>query len=466
MTLPPPANNDPSQWQAKYKAKDAHAADGKRRGAISMVSSTALFISTLYVTTYLWSHYAATIVDWVGKIGILFLLGLVAVVLMLITAAIRKLLFRAAISFFDRLYERDEFDSDAAERIRLRFSGIPPTPPPLRRFDAFKYPFVLIRDGRVDPKKDWIRWLGGPARLLIFDGNAIYVERGNKFSRVIGPSNSLPFLDATERVRAVVDLHPRVLVKPAGIKAWTKDGILVQMDVRLECQIGVEGMTEATSKGLLYPYGPISVKKAVEKTPVRFDQEKKRLTEIEWPDKVWGSVQGVLATYIFSHTLDELFLAESSGHRGTDQVHSRDMTATWLENLNAGLREGGTRLLSLQITNVRPVDPEVNEKRVKYWEAMKQSAVTVSEGEAKAHGILAYEKARAEAERDLIDAIVNGLRTTDISGYDDQLILSLSGILNQSLSKDLGLYLPGETLESYKKLRELLNLPNPDGKYG
>jgi hypothetical protein len=454
MTLPPPANNDPSQWQTKYKAKDAHAADGKRSGAISMGYSAALFISSLYVTAYLWFYYAATIVDWVGKIGILLLLGLVAVVLALITSAVRKLLFQAAISFFDRLYERDEFDSDAAERIKLRFSGIPPSPPPLRRFDAFKYPFVLIRDGRVDPKKDWIQWLGGPARLLIFDGNALYVERGNKFSRVIGPSNSLPFLDATERVRAVVDLHPHVLVKPAGIKAWTKDGILVQMDVRLECQIGVEGMTEATSKGLLYPYGPISVKKAVEKTPVRFDQEKKCLTEIEWPDKVWGSVQGVLATYIFSHTLDELFLAES----GADQVHSRDVTSSWLENLNAGLREGGTRLLSLQITNVRPVDPQVNEKRVKYWEAIKQSVVTISEGEAKAHGILAHEKARAQAERDLINAIVDGLGSAKDS-YDDQLVLALSGILDQSLKdNDLGLYMPGETLGSLQKLRELLKL--------
>ncbi len=457
MSTPATSNNnyDVSQWQTKYKAKDAHAADGKRQDAIFLAYLVAVFISVTYVTAYLWFYRGQAIFKRWGESG-LFLVWLLVTVIAVATAiAAFYLLFRAAISFFNRLYEREEFDSDSAARVGLRFFGIPPSPPPLRKIDAFKYPFVLIRDGKVDPKKDWITWLGGPARLLIFDGNALYVERGNSFSRVIGPAGALPFLDATERVRAVVDLHPHVLSKPGGIKAWTKDGILVQMDVRLECQIDLEDMTEATSKGLLYPYGPTSVRKAVEKTPVRYDQDKKCLMEVSWPEKVWGSVQGVLATYIFSHTLDELFLAES----GTDQVHSRDVTANWLQSLNAGLKEGGTRLLSLQITNVTPVDSEVNEKRVKYWEAMKQSAVIVSEGEAKADGILAHEKARAEAERDLIDAIVNGLGPTEDS-YDDQLVLALSGILDQSIKdNDMGLYIPGETLGSLQKLRELLKLP-------
>jgi hypothetical protein len=270
----------------------------------------------------------------------------------------------------------------------------------------------------------------------------------------------MPFLDPTERVRAVVDLHPHVLVKPAGIKAWTKDGILVQMDVRLECQVGLEGMTEATSKGLLYPYGPVSVKKVVEKTPVRYDPDSKCLKEFDWPDRVWGSIQGVLGTYIFRHTLDELFLDES----GAYQVHSPQVMAGWLQEINKGLYDGGTRLLNLQITNVMPVDREVNEKRVKYWEAIKQSAVAVSDGEAKAHGIRAHEQARAEAERDLIDAIVNSVGTTkDL--YDDQLVLALSGILDQSLKdNDLGIYMPGETLGSLQKLRELLKPPEPHGE--
>ena len=307
----------------------------------------------------------------------------------------------------------------------------------------------------MDPNREWITWLGGPARLVIFDGSAAYIERGRRFSRVIGPARHLPFLDYTEKVKAVVDLHPRLLTKPGGVKAWTKDGIRVKMDVSLECQIGLEGMTEATSHGLLYPYGPISVRKAIEKVAVRYDQEKKCLAESDWADGVWGQVQGKLASYIFSHTLDELFLSE----KAAGQMQTQDVVATIINETNARLVDFGTRLVSLQITNITPVASAVNEQRVRNWEARKQSAATVSKGQADAYRIMTEERARAEAEGDLINAITEGLRNTSPFRYDEQLVLSLSGILDQSLNNsEMAPYIPGETLDSLKKLRELLHL--------
>jgi hypothetical protein len=450
MTTPTiPKDTQTSDWQTKYQADRAHDVDNKRRNIMFLTYLLSVLISSIYATAYIWSYYRQQLV---ARLGILDIWLLITIMNTVTVLAAFFLLYRTASHLFTSLYLREE--DNPKTRLALRFFGIPPMPPPLYVFDSMNYPIVMIKDGKVDAKNDWVMWLGGPARLLIFDGNAVYVERGNSFSRILGPANRFPFLDATETVKAVIDLHPQVVIKP-DVKGWTKDGIEVQMEVRIECQIGLEGITEATSKGLLYPYGPISVKKAFESVVVRYDREKKCLAEFNWVDRVGGYIEGELSTYVFSHTLDELFLAE----RGPDQLLSPDVTANWLKEMNKQLINSiGMRVLSLQITDVKPIDETVNEQRVKSWEARKQSAVAISEGKTKAYGILAHEKARAEAERDLIDAIVEGLRSHPTT-YSEQLILSLSGILDQSLKdSDYGMYIPGETLESFNKLRDLLHL--------
>jgi hypothetical protein len=464
MTFSPTSVDTESiDWQTRYKAKDAHDADSKRSDSISLLQVAGIVISSVFATTYLWSQNQEGFTNWFGANGILWG-GLIIIVLAIIAFRLTfSTFFKLATDLFIKLYQPPD-GTKPAERIRLRYYGIPPYPPALENLPSpldkyLNYPFVIIKEGHIDPQGDWISWLGGPARLVIFDGNAVYVERGDRFSRVIGPASHLPFLDASERVKAVVDLRPQILTKPGskpgGVRAWTKDGIQVQLDVRLECQIGLEGMTEATSKGLLFPYGPISVRKAIERMAVHYDRNKKCLAESDWADGVWGQVQGMLATYVFSHTVDELFLAES----GPDQIFSQEVTAKWLQDMNKKLKGYGTRLVSLQITNVTPVSPTVNVQREKAWEAKKQSAAVVNEGQAKAFGILAYEKARAEAERDLIDAIVEGLRKTRPSKYNEQLVLSLSGIMDQSLKDtDFAPYIPSQTLESLEKLRVLLKL--------
>jgi len=452
MSLSVPDNTDSKNWQDRFTARNAQDADARRIDSIALVYILAVLVSSLYATGYIWFYQGPALLHWRGPNAILIGWLVVIIALVILSVIAFSLLFRTAVVFLVTLYHQPD-EADPAARIWLRFLGVPPVPPPLN--NLLHYPFAIVRDGEVASRK-WITWLGGPAKLVIFDGNALYVERGNVFSRIIGPAGHLPFLDATETVKAVVDLHPQVIDKPGEVKAWTKDGIHIQMDVRLECQIGLEGMTEATSKGLLYPYGPDSVRKAIETMAVRYDGEKKRLVESDWADGVWGQVQGMLATYVFSHTVDELFLAES----GPDQILSQEVTAKWIEDMNRRLFRFGTRLNSLQITNIAPVSPAVNSQRVKAWEAKKQSATAVSRGEAKAYGILTNEKARAEAERDLIDAIAEGLRGTDPSRYYEQLVLSLSGILDQSLKDtELTPYIASETLESFKKLRELLRLP-------
>ncbi len=88
----------------------------------------------------------------------------------------------------------------------------------------FKY--VLVQNGEFLKKDEWTTWLacnlGGPLLLIVFDGSALYIERGNRFSRIVGPGAA--YLERYETIKYAVDL--RAKVKTDKIEVWTKDGIL------------------------------------------------------------------------------------------------------------------------------------------------------------------------------------------------------------------------------------------------
>jgi hypothetical protein len=84
------------------------------------------------------------------------------------------------------------------------------------------------------------------------------------------------------------------------------------------------------------------------------------------------------------------------------------------------------------------------------------------DGQTKAYHIRSHEKARAEAQRDLIMSIADGLEKNKDGQYAESLLLSLSGILDNSLSDPLmRAYLARETLETLEKIKTMLDKPSP-----
>ncbi|MBM3153666.1 MAG: hypothetical protein FJZ96_15930, partial [Chloroflexi bacterium] len=219
-------------------------------------------------------------------------------------------------SSFIRAFYRPPEDMKLQPLIRRRLVGVPPAPVPLSAW--MKYPFVTIREP-VLREDHWVRWLGGPATLVIYDGAALYLERGNKFSRVVGPGTPpMPFLERYETVKAVIDLRPQVDTRQ--MHPWTKDGIQLDLEVKLECQIDASEEARNASLNLVYPYDPLAVKKAVEYTAVRYDSDRRQLVESNWVDGVWGQVTGFILGHFSRHSIDEISLAEledigpSEGH--------------------------------------------------------------------------------------------------------------------------------------------------------
>jgi hypothetical protein len=309
-------------------------------------------------------------------------------------------------------------------------------------------PFVPIRNEKLSPNHEWLNWWGGPAGLVVHDGFAVYVEKGNRFSRIIGPG--ITHIETTETVKSIVDLRP--IVRKGVVKAWTKDGIKIQLDVMMECQIGHESNKPDEPDNLVYPFSSDDVKKAVERIAVRFDRDKNSLVETTWVDGVWGKGQGFLATYISSHTVDELFLAEW----GPSQMLSQNASKQVFRDLNRGLIEYGARISNLQITNFT-IPEEVNQQRIQTWEAERQSLASITVGQTKAYEIREREKARAEAEQEIIASIAKDMEKIDFDRLQETILLSLSGILDQSLSDPFTRTLvTNETLDTLERLKKLL----------
>jgi hypothetical protein len=343
------------------------------------------------------------------------------------------LIFRLAGTFFNRFYIPPE-ETRSSDLIMSRLYGYGSRVP--------------IRSETLATKDSWLNWWGGPAGLVVHDGFAVYLEKGNRFSRVLGPG--IEHIERAETVKAIVDLRP--IMRNGLVKAWTKDGIFIQLSVKMECQIGHESRKGDGSDNLVYPFNADDVKKAVERTAVRFNRDKNSLVETNWVDGVWGKVSGFLATYISSHTVDELFLAEW----GPSQMLSQNASRKVFQDLNRGLVDYGACISNLQITNFG-IPEEVNRQRIQTWEAGRQSMETITLGQTRAYEIREREKARAEAEQEIIASIARDMEKMDLDRLQETILLSLSGILDQSLSDPFTRTLvTNETLDTLEKLKKLL----------
>lgn len=457
MSFPYPQN--PDDWQIAYMRDMAHNDSDKYANNFAtpvILGFLFAFAYTFFCAIRFFSGTYPLQLIWPLAMLIGLLLALIFFVVMLVSA------FRVATSFFTEFYRPPE-DINPRDVINNRLFGVSKLPPPLNMFSRFQY--IIVKDGEIDKKDRWPAWsasnLGGPISLIVFDGCALYLERGNRFSRVVGPGDKVPFLEWYETIKYVVDLRPKVKVDSFDV--WTKDGIKVKFTVQIECRIGDPAKHDPASS-LMYPYDPTAVKKAIERYSLRWpDRLNGEPSEFTWIDAAWGQVTGIIPTYVGSRMLDDLFIAD----RNRGQILSPDAIKEIFDKLNKATIGFGVSITDLQILKIE-IPKEVEDRQKHHWKAEKQSIATIVEGKAKALSIRTQEKARADAQRDLILAIADGLEKNinrdenegDKERFIEPLLLSFSGILDESLSDPVTrAYLAKDTLEVLEKLQNMLEKP-------
>jgi hypothetical protein len=448
---------DYSHWRDLHSAEAEHWNDLERIGRVLIPILLLLFVATMVAVSYAFLHAF----DWTENIDtrleaywFTFRLAITYLSPLLVAIAGIVLLYRAVIEYVKVFYQQPEQKS-IFSLIQSRLLGKPPLPPPLNV--AARYPFVVIEKPQDLKDDHWARWLGGPATLVIYDGIALYLENGGHFKRVVGPGTPpMPFLDRNETVKAIVDLRPQV--KTGMMHPWTKDGIQVDMEIRMECQINASEKALAESQNLVYPFDPIAVKEAVEYTSVKRDPKTSLLFESDWLDGIWGQVTGYLARHISCHSVDEIALAKIKDvDVGDGNLQTFKLARDHLDKINHDLadRKCGAHVTNIHIMLKFP--KEVEDQRIAYWKSERDRLIIIRESKAEANSIRIREQSRARGERDELDAITERLKRVKPDNLTEPLLLSLTGILDNSLDDPLVRPLIAKaSLGLLEKLREAL----------
>lgn len=442
---------DSSKWQQMYSATESRWKDVERIGTLLLPIIALIAVIIAYVLVGYGGYYSESLVpqQWTWFSTAIYILKFILIIFAPVFAVVLGLIYtwQQAAVFMHHFYRPAE-DEKIAPLIQRRLLGVIPVPPPLDTI--FKYPSIVIQKPSSVPETHWTRWLGGPANLIIFDGIAVYLERGNRFSRVVGPNTPPCFLEQHERIKEVVDLRPQI--KTGMIDPWTKDGIRVQLTIRAEYQIyaGLEAITQSTSKST-FAFDPLAVKNSVEQMVVKVDANGD-LSEVPWLDGVWGTITSPIGTYITGHTLDELFYVSPTERNGIlnglenneipdDKLQNngpRDIAIISqkirkeLKNMEESLAQNGLRVLDIQIIDVKMPD-EVKELRKKYWGTAHARVAAIHNSRAEADRIRIREQAHADAQRTMLSAITQRLEKLDPNNLTEPLILSLSGLIDQGL---------------------------------
>lgn len=459
MAFPYP--QDPTSWQTAYTRDDAFRQFGKHASYFKFTFLFGIILISLFFTAQFSPflvEFAARYLkrsDTVTQAMILLTFLLSAVISFIALQIVQSRAVKFAASFFTD-FHRPPDEIDPVELIKYRLNGKFKLPPPFNMLSQFKY--IMAKEGEIAKSDQWPAWmaraLGGPLLLIVFDGCALYLERGNRFSRVVGPGDKAPFLEWFESIKYVVDLRPKV--RDGKFDVWTKDGIKIEIKARIECRIG-DPKKKDPDGILVYPYDPEAVQKAIERYALRWptcpegDPE-----EFNWIDASWGQVTGIVPGYIGSRALDDLFIAK----RNSGQILSPNAIHEIYEKLNAATNGFGVYITDFQILET-VLPPEVEKHQREFWQAEKQSATTIIDGQSKAFRIRAREKARADAQYDIIIAIAEGLKQNKDGEFTEPVLLSLSGVLDMSLREPLTrAYLAKETLDTLEQLQNILG--NPD----
>ena len=450
-----------SHWRDLHSAEVEHWNDLKRIGRVLIPIVFLLFFAVMTgvwydaLHAYEWTANFRTPPTWFEGFWFRLRLAITFLSPLLVTVASIVLLYRSILEYVRIFYHQPEQEK-LFSLIQMRLLGKPPLPPPLNA--AARYPFVVIKEPQDLKDDHWVRWLGGPATLVIYDGIALYLESGGYFKRVVGPgSPPMPFLDRNETVKAIMDLRPQV--KNGMMHPWTKDGIQVDMEIRMECQVNASEKALEESQNLVYPFDPIAVKEAVEYTAVKRDPKTGLLFESDWLDGIWGQVTGYLARHISCHSVDEIALAKTKDVEGESEgnLQTFQLARNHLDKINHDLavRKCGAHVTNIHIMLKFP--KEVEEKRIAYWKSERDRLTIIRESKAEANSIRVREQTRARGERDVLDAITERLKRVKPDNLTEPLLLSLIGILDTGLDDPLVRPLIArQSLDLLEKLRDIL----------
>ena len=315
----------------------------------------------------------------------------------------------------------------------------------------FRYPFIFIQEGRVDPKSQGLpqgdpEGPGGPCLYIVFNDSAVVLEHGGRRIGVVGPK--VYTANRFEKVYQVLDLRPQTRTVEASV--ITRDGIPVKAKIGATFRICWRG--EPTAK-FPYPADPDALLRAAAGQDVfSFGQEKK---ERSWADRVGANLDVILRTIVARYRLDELLeprdpgISPRSDLERVLRVELRKMAANY-----------GAEILEVRLEPFEfDIDFPIKQQWMDTWRTFWEGQAHIREAQAEASAIRIREMAHAYAQLEMIAAVTREFQgTPDTKSIPMDLItLRFVEVISKMASNpESAIYLPHEALQTLEGVRKML----------
>lgn len=280
-----------------------------------------------------------------------------------------------------------------------------------------RWPTIIVSEGKVvgGEQQPPVR-IGGPASIVVQNDSAVLLEQAGRLTRVIGPGSS-HVLQRFEKVRSVVDLRPRW--HSLEVSGMSREGIPVRCTVDVHYQINDRGEdAHAATREKPHAFSEEAVfKAAIAPGMPEFDSADR----VEWGDLVAGGASGTLRAIVARYPLDRLVqpLTEVSGPEATLGDITPPPRQTIQRELEAELRKNaaahGGKILEVTLRNIELEDPVTNQW-IEAWGAMWEKRRREELALASAEWERQMARVKAEAEKEMILAILDALETLEEDG--------------------------------------------------
>ena len=288
---------------------------------------------------------------------------------------------------------------------------------------------------------------GGPGRIIIPVGHVATTElNGRYFRTIVAGSHAL---NSFEYVKSILDLRPQER-NNFKVRLQSGEGLEVITDASVTFRIS-SGGAPATPRQP-YPFDAEAIRKLAY---AEINLPEDRVSN--WEGSALGTVVGILGKIVATFSLDEL-LQDTQTEIGSHLTIRRQVE----REARAKLGDQGIELQRVRIGRFR--FPEgVTSQHLEYWSTYWDTQAELTRVDGEAVAVEELEIARAEAEMEMIQAIVAGVQQAKQQGYDGaesvvvalRLIEALEKLARQSQTD---VSLPDEMLPQLQLLHQQLLL--------
>lgn len=294
-------------------------------------------------------------------------------------------------------------------------------------------PYILVGKGTIENHTDWIKKIGGPGGLLVFNDSAAVLERAGVITRVLGPG--IYELEPFERVWETIDLTPQRW--KYSVEAMSLEGIPVTCKVDVRFKIDDDG--QKPTEEVPHPMTEEAVLAAVFCKWIREPDRSEPDRLMDWTKRlIISHTEGTLRSILARHPLDRLI--EPLGRRAIKRELS--------QSLRKSVTGLGAKIISVELGNIT-VQDQVTQQWIDKWQVKKRrvAEALIAEGEADGNRIKA--EAQAQVKLDMLQQsaeILEELHRT----YGPDIPPRIMGLCLADMIKNLSNkipYLPNDVIE-------------------